>query len=242
MIKLIVQITKLVVATLLVLLLNSCGNFNGISGDGNVVTTKRAITESFTSIEAKTGLDVVIEQGNSELISVEADENLQDHIKTEIKNGVLTVYCDASIMKSSAQKVYVRAKDISSIKSSSGASVTTANEIVSPQLQLDSSSGSEMDISVSSNELSCESSSGSEITVTGKANLVTTDSSSGSEIDLSKLNATSAKANSSSGSSIIVNASKEVKANASSGSSIHYLGKPSNVIADESSGGSINSK
>lgn len=55
MIKLIVQITKLVVATLLVLLLNSCGNFNGISGDGNVVTTKRAITESFTSIEAKTG-------------------------------------------------------------------------------------------------------------------------------------------------------------------------------------------
>lgn len=187
-------------------------------------------------------MDVVIEQGKTELISVEADENLQDHIKTEIKNGVLTVYCDASIMKSKAQKVYVRTKDISSIKSSSGASVTTVNEIITPQLQLDSSSGSEMNISVSSNELSCESSSGSEITVTGKANILTTDSSSGSAIDLSKLNATSAKANSSSGSSIVVNTSKELKANASSGSSIHYLGKPSKVVADESSGGSISSK
>ena len=242
MIKIIIEFSKLLVALLLVVVLHSCGNFNGISGNGNVETTKRAVTESFSAIEAKTGLDVIIEQGNTTSILVEADQNLQNHIITKIENGVLIIYCDASIVNSTAQKVYVQVEDINAIKSSSGATVTTKNGITAPQLLLESSSGSEIDITVSSEELTCESSSGSEITVAGKATSVKTDASSGSEIDLSKLNAAIAKANASSGSSSYVNASETISANASSGSTIKYVGKPKQISIEESSGGSVKSK
>ncbi|MEZ4786710.1 MAG: head GIN domain-containing protein [Flavobacterium haoranii] len=238
MIKLIIQLTKIIVATLIALFMNSCVNFNSISGDGNVTTSKRKVT-NFTAVDANTGLEVVIKQGNNFFVEVEADSNLQDHIKTEVENNTLKVYCDQNIYKSSARKVYIEMPVVQAISTSSGASLESQNTIVSDILKLDSSSGSEMKLTIKSQKLTCDSSSGSEINVSGEAIDVTTSSSSGSSINLSKLVAENVSSDSSSGSSTTVNAKNKLKANASSGSSIDYLSSPKEVTLDENSGGSI---
>lgn len=59
MIKLIVQMAKIIIISILTLLMTSCINFNTTQGSGNVVKTKRNVT-NFTSIHAKTGLDIIL--------------------------------------------------------------------------------------------------------------------------------------------------------------------------------------
>lgn len=246
MTKLIIQITKLFVIALTFLLLQSCMNSNWnretISGNGNIVEVSRTVDTTFQAVKAQTGLDVIIRQDNNVSIKVEADENLLDHIFTEVKDGELIIHSDANILNFKAKKIYVCVPNLNKISSSSGASINSEKTFDFDNLELESSSGSVIDITVKSNYLSCESSSGSSIIAKGSAKSITTESSSGSTIDLENLIAENGQSSSSSGSSTNVNVTNELKADASSGSSIHFVTKPSSLIKDESSGGSVSSK
>ena len=83
-------LNKLVIITAMAALFISC-KISGIDGNGNVTTENRNVTGDFTSIEASNGLEVVIEQSETKSITVEADENLQQHIITKIENDVLII-------------------------------------------------------------------------------------------------------------------------------------------------------
>lgn len=240
MTKLILQITKIIIALVLVLFVSSCSNFmtNSINGDGNVVTETRN-TPDFKGIKAQSGLTVVLEQGDSKIVEVEADENLHNHIFTEVENGILKIYSDVNIFKCDAKKVYVQAPSFSSIHASSGASVEGTSIISSPDLDIDSSSGSLIDLEIDTKNLNCESSSGSTITLKGNASNLSADSSSGSSINLNDLQANNVIAESSSGSSIHIMAKDKLEARASSGSSITCENTPKELQKEESSGGSV---
>lgn len=220
------------------LFVSSCGNFNSVSGDGNVTTTKRKVAD-FTALKAKNGLEVYLKQGNKNYIEVETDSNLQDHIFTEVENGTLIVYSDANIYKSEAKKVLIEVPNLTSISASSGVSVESLNELAFKDLKVDASSGSNVELQVNSKSIVCESSSGSQITLTGSTENLSTDSSSGSTIDLAKLIANNVDSEASSGSSTTVNAKNQLKAEASSGSSIDYVSEPKDISVNESSGGSV---
>lgn len=243
MIKLIIQVTKVVIAIVSVLLLQSCVNTNWgnetISGNGKTVEVNRTVTATFNAISAKNGLEVIINQGNENNIMVEADENLQDHIFTEVKDGILVIYSDVNIIDSKAKNVYVSVTDLKQLSSSSGASITTEKELNIENLEVETSSGSSIDIAIVANSLTCESSSGSTLKVKGKTKSLNTKSSSGSTINLEKLIAETSQSKASSGSTTRVNVTQELKADASSGSSINFISKPKSLIVEESSGGSV---
>ena len=225
----------------------SCGKVmnslnGGLTGNGNLVTTTRTISEDFDVIEAKTGITVIIEQANTVSIQAKTDEDLQEHLKTEVVNGVLSIYFDENINTAQERTVYVNAPSIKRIASSSGASVESASTIKSENLSLKSSSGSEMNLLVNAKNLSCDSSSGSKITAKGKSENVRTESSSGSSIELNDLEVANAVCKSSSGSSTKVNPFESLDADASSGSSIKYYSTPKQIKIDESSGASVSKK
>ena len=67
------------------------GNLRTITGDGNVVTSERDIG-SFDRLSVAAGIDVYITQGETEFLEVEADENLQDVILTEVRDGKLRIF------------------------------------------------------------------------------------------------------------------------------------------------------
>ncbi len=246
MVKFIFQITKIIIAVVMMLLAISCGNNgsflnDGLSGNGNVTSSKRT-TENFDAIEAKTGIKVIIEQTDNYSIEAKTDENLQEHLKTEVANGVLSIYFDENINTAEERTVYVKVPNLKKISSSSGASVESTTTIKSETLDLKSSSGSEMNLRINAKNLSCDSSSGSEIEAKGKAENLRTESSSGSSIILNNLEVANAVCKSSSGSSTKVNPSESLNADASSGSSIKYYSTPKKIAVDESSGASVSKK
>ncbi|TFH26681.1 MAG: DUF2807 domain-containing protein, partial [Bacteroidia bacterium] len=106
----------------LVLSLSSCyfdGWGTGISGNGDVVEETRDIS-GFTGVEVSTGIDVYLTQGDGFEVMVEADENLQDVILTELKGDRLVVRTDhVNIRSAKSKKVHVTLPELSELKISS---------------------------------------------------------------------------------------------------------------------------
>ena len=235
--------TLKLIVLLLTLSLTSCnGNLNlidGIDGSGNVVTEKRNIETPFTKIQASTGVEVILEQGSPSEVEVEVDDNLMKYIVTRVENGTLIVKIEGNINTMESAIVRVRTKTIEGLESSSGATIRSKSTLRGTYLTVKSSSGSTINTDLEYEKVSCESSSGSEIKVNGKALVLETSSSSGSEIEAQDLAANEIFAQSTSGSSTIVNPIVLLNAKASSGSSIDYVKEPKKVVKEETSGGSV---
>ena len=235
--------TLIKLTTFLLLLVTTTSCFmdvlGGIKGNGEVVCEDRTNSSNFSEIIVQQGIQVYLTQGNSTSLKVEADENIIDILRTEVKNNQLKIYFDKNVYKASSRKVYLTTNDISKIETSSGAFVKTENTIETTALQLDSSSGSSIKIYVNANEISSSTSSGATIDIYGKTKEFSASSSSGSAIDADKLETINATAKASSGANIDLNVSGKLIAKASSGGDIDYEGNPSEVNKDTSSGGSV---
>lgn len=242
MTKIIICITRSLVAILVSFFAFSCNSIEFKKGNGNVVTENRDITEAFDAIKVSTGITLEISQGTTQSLQVETDENLQENIKTEVRNGVLKIYADKNIKSSKSKKVKIQIVNISSLISSSGADIKGKTTLKSQNLALKSSSGSDIEIDVEVEMLSANASSGSEIEITGKAMVFEASSSSGSEIDAKELMTNDVLAKASSGSNIKVHPILNLDAKASSGSSIYYYKTPQTIHMKKTSGGSIKNK
>jgi hypothetical protein len=236
-------LAKIIVATLISLSLFSCNfdmNLNpGVKGNGDVKIENRTMNQPFTAIKATEGLDVYLTQSDSESIRVEADENLQDIIVTEVIDGVLKIHTKQNIGRCTSKKVMVSFRDISSIISTSGSDVYSTNTITTETLELESTSGSDMKLDVNTTTLNCKSTSGSDLKLSGKTIKLIAEATSGSDIKAEDLIAESSQVKATSGAGITVNTTKELTANATSGADIKYLGNPEVVNKNNSSSGSI---
>jgi len=241
MIKIIIHITKFIIATITALLFASCNlNVNTIEGSGNVTTEKRIVQGDFKSISVSNAIDLVIEQSDATEITVEADDNLQKEIETKVENGTLIIKCKFSSFRNiTMKKVTVKMPSLEKIEASSASTVQSKNVFQGENIDLESSSAATMDLNLESDNISATSSSGSSINVQGKALKIQTRASSGASVDAAKLFANEVNADVSSGGSINVHPIVSLKAEASSGGHINYDITPKSIEKKSSSGGSI---
>ncbi|WP_242157781.1 head GIN domain-containing protein [Aestuariivivens sediminis] len=237
---------KIIVSTLMSLTLFSCNfDFNfgmGVRGNGNVVVKERMINGNFSTIKATEGLDVYLTQSDNESIVVEADENLHNLILTDIEDGVLKIHTKENIGSCKAKKILVGFKTISQIIATSGSDVYSTNTITANQLNLRTTSGSDMKLDVNTQTLHCEATSGSDLKLSGNTNTLIAEATSGSDIKAGELFAQSSEVKATSGADITINTSKELTARATSGGDINYYGNPEHVDKKDNSSGSIRKK
>ncbi|OBX27078.1 putative autotransporter adhesin-like protein [Gelidibacter algens] len=233
---------KIIVTSILSLSLFSC-NFDynfGVKGNGNVTTEERTIEGTFDHIEVSRGLDVYLTQGDTESLTVQADENLHDIIITKVEGNTLKIYADENISYSEAQKVKVSFKTIRKISAASGSDVYGTNTISSVDLELDTASGSDMDLEVKVSNLVCNAASGSDLKLKGAADTLVANASSGSDINATDLMTLVTNAKASSGADIKVNASKELTAKTSSGGDITFAGNPEKINKSDDVSSTVN--
>lgn len=242
MIKIIIHITKFIVATITALLFTSCNfNMNAIEGSGNVTTEKRIVQGDFTNVKVSQAIDLVLIQSDSTEIVVEADDNLQKEIETKVDNGTLIIRCKFNSFRNiKAKRVTVKMPVINHIEASSASSVTNRNVIHGQDIELETSSAATMDVNIESDNIAATSSSGSSINIEGKALKTSFKGSSGSSVNAGKLFANDIEADVSSGATMEVHPILSLKAGASSGGTINYNNAPKSIEKRASSGGSIN--
>lgn len=225
------------------LLFASCGysvNLNGgIKGSGNITTETRNVSQDFKKIEVSRGIKVIVEQSDNKSITVEADDNLQKHIITKIENGVLIIESDESYNSTETPIVNVQLPVTNGLSASSGSKITSSNTLITESINVKTSSGSEIQITVEADAIKIESSSGSSVEASGKALKLETAASSGSTINAKNLMTNEITSQATSGSSTDVYPVLKLEAKASSGSSINYHNDPKSISKEESSGGSV---
>lgn len=238
MIKVIVHIAKAIIIAVTALLFSSC-NFETVDGSGNVTKQARAVTAEFTSIVASEALDVYIEQGVNRSVTVEADDNLQQHIKVEASGTELTISCDANIGSAASKKITIVLPEIAGIEANSSASVKGKTVIKTDNIKLDANSDGQVEVTVIAKNVKGEASSSGTIKVLGTAENLDAEASSGSTFNAGELKALSADVEASSGGSFTVNAIESLAAEASSGGSIRYVTTPKKIDTKSDSGGTV---
>lgn len=242
MIKIIIHITKFIIATVTALLFASCNftDMKTIQGSGNVTTEKRIVQGDFKKVSVSNAIDVVIEQSDKTEIIVEADDNLQKEIKTTVENGTLVISCEfTSFQNVTKKKVIVKMPVIDELEASSASTITSTAVLRGTKIKLDASSAATMNVNIESDEIDLDTDSAGSITIEGKALKVKSSASSAASIEAEKLLANEIEADADSGASINIHPIVSLKAKANSGGSINYEGSPKTIEKSENSGGSI---
>jgi hypothetical protein len=209
-----------------------------VRGEGPVVKESRQASP-FDEIRVSTGIDVYLKQGNDHSISVEADENLHEYIRTEVNAGVLHVYTDANIREAKMKRVYVTMKDVRSLKTSSAGDIIGETPVKGNDIEISASSAGDIKLEVYANDLDINISSSGNIRLSGEAETMNADLSSAGDLEAYGLVVKDADVNVSSAGDAQVNVTERLVARASSAGDISYQGNPRQVDARASSAGGI---
>ena len=235
--------TKILFAALLgsFTLLASCKKIK----PSKIIITEQRYYETFTELDVSDAFEVDVTYADSDnKVSVEANQNLQSKIVTDITNGKLTIKLKPNIrIKSSATlKVHITVPELSKIKASGASRIEFLNELNTNNLTLDLSGASSLTGNLNLSSCDFDLSGASNIDVTGnintaKATLSGASSLSGYGCVIESLTIDLSGA---SNTSLTVNNTINVKA--SGASNLNYKGNASINSLDVSGASSINKK
>ena len=233
------QLLTLLLLTTALTLSAQWGDRETIKGNGEVTTETRNV-DGFDGVSTCCDIDVELVQGKFD-VRVEAESNLQDLIKTEVRGGRLKVgFKDNVNIRSRKQiTVYVSLPELGYISASSSGVVTTKSSFTGEDMEVDVSSGAKVNLDFSGESLYADASSGGGMTLKGSAGRFKANASSGGKVRAEDYQAKDARCNASSGGGVSVKVSGNLNADASSGGWVRYHGNPSGVNSDVSSGGTV---
>ncbi|MCK0130808.1 DUF2807 domain-containing protein [Flavobacteriaceae bacterium F08102] len=231
--------TSLKFFSLFLLFISSSCMFTGVKGNGNVRIENRSISDNFETIEISRGLVLDLTSSPNTALTVEADENLQELIKTEVEDGVLKIYSVENIWKSTAKTIHLATNHVVGIKASSGSKVKARDVIKTDVFSLSASSGANVDLSLEVKRLDCSATSGTDLMLKGSVQHAVIKASSGSAIRAKDLRIATAEARATSGANISFLVTDDLDANATSGGDIRYAGNPKSIKKNSSSGGNV---
>lgn len=196
-------------------------NLRGVSGSGVSKTEARNLS-GFEEIEASGAVNVEVSVQKDFSVTVEADDNLLQYIKTEMSGDTLKIYSESSISPKTKINVKVSMPEINAVDVS-GASTAVVSNVKSDSIKLEASGASK-------------------IKIDGEANSLDADASGASGINAEGLKVETADIEASGASNTTVWANGELKADASGASSIYYTGEPKNLSQNSSGASSIRKK
>ncbi|MGF6850011.1 hypothetical protein QFZ51_005246 [Chitinophaga sp. W3I9] len=136
-----------------------------ITGNGNVKEESRNAS-AFTDISTSGVYKVIIEQGNTHSIRVEAEDNLLPYIQTDIAGDELTIHTKKgyNIQPTKEIKVYITLQKVDKLSASGAGGFTSKGKLTSDRIQLRFSGAAGADLDIRTHEL--------KVGVSGASNIV----------------------------------------------------------------------
>jgi len=216
---------------------SGCMFIGGIDGNGNVIKETREIS-SFDAIDVGGAFNVILTQGNTESLIIEADENLLPIIRTSVNGRTLRITTEENIRNSKALNLFINFKDIDKLDISGACNLECTNELSFSTLKIEASGASDIDLDLTAEILLCDYSGASEINLTGKVRECEFEVSGASEIDAYDLVAEEIELRASGASEAKLHATESLRIRASGASSVRYMGDPI-VDSNVSGAGSV---
>jgi hypothetical protein len=196
-------------------------NFGGVKGSGNVQTEKRGVAD-FRAIEVGGVFEVEVIAQKEFSVEVEADDNLLQFIKTEVRGGTLEISTEKRISTKERIRIRISAPDIESVQVSGASKLSLAN--------------------LKNDSLKVDASGASKIKIDGETGNLEVELSGASKLDAENLKSENVNVDGSGASSASVNVSGDLKADLSGASKVTYTGSPRNLEKSTSGASSVKGK
>ncbi len=214
-------------------------NVIGEHGNGKVIKQDRKVT-SFNAIDVSGAFEIILTQGTTETVAVEADENLLPFIRTAVVGNELRIDTkDHSLHHVTVMKVYVTIKDLNKIDVSGAVNLNTTNRMTLNELNIDASGASESKLDIAVQKLNLDCSGASKMHFSGMAVDVRMDLSGASDIFAFDLPAETYSIELSGAGKAQINVTKSLVAEVSGAGDVVYKGSPAQIDQSVSGAGTI---
>lgn len=216
-----------------------------IKGNGNVVTIERS-TEDYDAISVSGWFDVILVDGKEGKLSIEGDENLLEHIKTEVKDGKLVVKVKKgyNLQPSSWKKdggiyVTVPVESVNAVSLSGSGDIVGKKTISAAEFNTSMSGSGDITLDLESKTVTASMSGSGDIELSGSTEVFEVQISGSGDIKAYELIADKVDASVSGSADIKVTANEELIARVSGSGDIHYRGDPKKIDSKTSGSGDI---
>ena len=214
-----------------------------IQGSGNVITETRQVS-NFDRIDLSGSGKVILTQGGSESLTIETDDNVMEHVKTEVEGGILKlglvtgIQTGLNIQSITRLVFYVGVDDLTGL-STSGSGEVESNKIEADRLDLSvSGSGAIRIADLSASEVKAEISGSGGSNLDGNVAAQDVNISGSGEYQADDMCSESVKVNVSGSGNATVCANETLDVDVSGSGSVNYYGQPS-VNSSSSGSGTI---
>lgn len=210
---------------------------NKVWGNGDVVKETRDV-RSFDAIDVSSSFKVELTQSDEESLVIEADENILEHIYTEVIGGTLKIYTKGNIRKVNTMRAYISFKNIDEIELSGACIVKGMNKMKFSDFTIDASGASEVELSLTANRIRLDLSGSTEIDFAGYADELAIDASGASDIRAFDFEVKDCLVDASGASTIKVFVTENLEVESSGATTVKYKGRPS-IDIDASGASSV---
>jgi predicted small secreted protein len=224
------------IAALLVILVIVLSACNVVRGSGDMVTETRDVS-GFDSVDLSGSGDVIITQGEGESLTIETDDNVMEHITSEVRGGTLRLGTKELISVSPTRLVFTLGVDDLNAADVSGSGSIEADSIETDSLEIDVSGSGDVKVdSLTAGDLGVRISGSGDVQLAGEVSEQDIDiSGSGNYRAGDLLTETTVISISGSGEATLWT-TESLDADVSGSASINYYGNP--TVTSSSSGSS----
>jgi hypothetical protein len=194
------------------------------NSNGGAVAQERQLP-AFTTVVVEGTAEVILTQGPQQKVVVETDAELQESVRTTVKDSKLTI--SAARMKNASKlDIRVTVDQLEGLITSGATEIKGEGVIRADQLKIDGSGASDIEIELDVNGLTISLSGASTLSVKGKAQNIDGNISGAGDLKAGELMAATATIKTSGASSAVVNVSEVVNADLSGVSEIKFKQEP----------------
>ena len=201
-----------------------------ITGNGNLTTISRT-TESYDEITVTGSFNVELVSGKEGNITINGDENIINHIITEVEGSTLKIHFEKNKSYSYNSKLIITVpfEEISAVSLTGSGSIQTKDTINAKPFEINLAGSGDGNYNVNSTNLNVSLSGSGDLKVTGITQNLDAKVAGSGDIDCSKLETQNADVNVAGSGDLKVNCIKNLTANVAGSGDIHYKNRPETV-------------
>ncbi|MEH6681553.1 MAG: head GIN domain-containing protein [Sediminicola sp.] len=214
-----------------------------IKGNGNVVTEERS-TGDYGSVSISGFFDVTLIDGSEGELTLKGEENLLEHIVTEVKNGNLVVKVENGVNLSPSSwkdgiSITIPVESIDGLTLSGSGDIVSKKTLESSDFRTDISGSGNIVLTVKAETISANISGSGDMELSGYANNLEVSVSGSGNVKAYGLEAQNVNANISGSADMQVTATESIKARVSGSGDISYRGNPKKIDTKSSGSGDV---
>ena len=180
----------------------------------------------FNGIKAGDTFTIIISQSEANTVQVDVDEKVLPQIKTEVKDGILSITADENIKSEKPQIINIGVKSLNSLEITGAAEVKSSNKLTCDKLTIESSGAGKIYLDIKANEVKTKITGAGNVALVGTSQILDVSLSGAGDLKASNMEAETVKVKVSGAGDAKVNVKQNLDADVSGAGSIIYKGNP----------------